>query len=127
VAQGARRAILLVEDHAPTRLALERLLSRRNFRVIAAGTVAEALAAAAKEKFDLVISDIGLPDGNGYDLMAELEETHHLKGIALTGYGVDAEGAKERGSGFVVRLLKPVSIQALDAAIASCAPELAKS
>jgi CheY-like chemotaxis protein len=121
-ASGPRRTILLVEDHDPTRAALERLLQRRNFRVLTSATAFGARRIAESEKVDLVISDIGLPDGNGYELMAELEERHHLKGIALTGYGIDGDAASIRGSSFAVQLLKPVSMQALDAAIAATAP-----
>jgi DNA-binding response OmpR family regulator len=117
--RGPRRSILLVEDHSPTRVALERLLQRRNFHVLVGASAAEARQIAGREKIDLVISDIGLPDGNGYELMAELEERYQLKGIALTGYGVDAEDGGERPAGFSVQLMKPVSMQALEAAIAA--------
>jgi PAS domain S-box-containing protein len=112
-----RRSILLVEDHAPTRLALERLLQRRHYQVFVGESAAEARAIAKVEKIDLVISDIGLPDGSGYDLMAELEELYNLKGIALTGYGMEGDIARSRATGFAVHLMKPVSMNALDAAI----------
>jgi PAS domain S-box-containing protein len=118
----ASLSILLVEDHSPTRLALERLLQRRKYRVLAATTAEEARKIAEKNRLDLVISDIGLPDASGFDLMAELEKTYHLKGIALTGYGTESDIARGRATGFVVHLTKPVSMQALDAAITSLAP-----
>jgi DNA-binding response OmpR family regulator len=107
-------------------MALERLLLRRNYRVLVAAAAAEARTIAETEKIDLVISDIGLPDGNGYDLMAELEERYQLKGIALTGYGVDADDGQGRAAGFAVQLMKPVSMQALEAAIAATAPAVAR-
>jgi DNA-binding response OmpR family regulator len=103
-------------------VALERLLVRRNHRVLVGSTAAEARAIAGREKIDLVISDIGLPDGNGYDLMAEFEERYQLKGIALTGYGVDSDDGQGRAAGFAVQLMKPVSMQALEAAIAATVP-----
>ena len=81
--------ILLVEDHEPTRTALVQLLARRRYEVAAAASLAEARAAAGEQHFDVLISDIGLPDGSGFDLMAELRERHGLKGIALTGYGME--------------------------------------
>ena len=124
---GARRSILLVEDHAPTRVALERLLQRRNFQVFVAETAADARGVAKAEKIDIVISDIGLPDGNGYDLMAELEGLYSVKGIAMTGYGMDGDIARSRATGFSVHLMKPVSMQALDAAIANLTPEVLQS
>jgi PAS domain S-box-containing protein len=124
---GARRSILLVEDHTPTRVALERLLQRRNFQVFVAETAADARAVAKAEKVDIVISDIGLPDGNGYDLMAELEGLYSVKGIAMTGYGMDGDIARSRATGFSVHLMKPVSMQALDAAIANVSPTVLQS
>jgi PAS domain S-box-containing protein len=116
---GPKRTILLVEDHAPTRVALERLLQRRNYRVLTGESADDARAVARAEKIDLVISDIGLPDGSGYDLMAELERLYNLKGIALTGYGAEGDVARSRATGFAVHLMKPVGMQALDAAIAA--------
>jgi PAS domain S-box-containing protein len=113
--------ILLVEDHEPTRVALTHLLTRRNFEVVPVGTIAEATAAAGAAQFDLMISDLGLPDGSGLDLMAELRARCGLAGIALTGYGRDDDVARSREVGFVTHLTKPISIQALESAIASIA------
>jgi PAS domain S-box-containing protein len=124
---GPKRTILLVEDHTPTRMALERLLLRRNFRVFVGETAADARAVAREQKIDIVISDIGLPDGSGYDLMAELEELYNLKGIALTGYGAESDVARSRATGFAIHLMKPVGVQALDAAIAAISSAAAKS
>ena len=85
-ANGERlRRILLVEDHKPTLLALMHLLTSRNYAVVTASCVAEARDAVNRENFDLLISDIGLPDGDGYELMMELQGRHSLVGIALTG------------------------------------------
>lgn len=111
--------ILLVEDHDATRAAIAHLLSRRDYEVLAAGSVAEARALARSTgRIDLLISDIGLPDGNGFDLMAELRELHPLKGIALTGYGMDQDVMRSQSAGFAVHLTKPVTVQALDQALA---------
>jgi CheY-like chemotaxis protein/anti-sigma regulatory factor (Ser/Thr protein kinase) len=118
------RSILLVEDHQATRNALERLLKRRGFNVLSGASVAEARAIAEKSKVDFVISDIGLPDGNGFDLMAELEQRFHLKGIALTGFGTESDIARSRKTGFVIHLTKPVGMPALDSAIAAMTREL---
>jgi PAS domain S-box-containing protein len=113
------RALLLIEDHAPTRVALERLLVRRNYRVISAGSVAEAQLAVEREQVEMVISDIGLPDGNGYDLMAELRQRYPVKGIALTGYGMESDIARSQRAGFIAHLTKPVTVQALEQALAA--------
>jgi PAS domain S-box-containing protein len=117
--QVARRSILLVEDHAPTRVALESLLKRRHYDVRVAGTIAEALAVAEKEKIDVVISDIGLPDGSGFDLMAQLKWQFGLKGIALTGYGMENDLIRSGEAGFVAHLTKPIRMQSLDEALAA--------
>jgi len=116
--QLANRArILLVEDHEPTRTALTQLLQRRRYLVVAAGSVQEARQHADREAFDLLISDIGLPDGNGNDLMAELRKRQGLQGIALTGYGMEEDIARTRNAGFGAHLTKPVRAQSLDEAL----------
>ena len=113
--QGIR--ILLVEDHEPTRTSLARLLMHRSFEVITAGSVAEARSAAGAREFHLLISDIGLPDGNGYDLMIELKKERPVKGIALTGYGMEHDVARSHDAGFLAHLTKPVGIQSLETAL----------
>ena len=111
--------ILLVEDHEPTRSALANLLVRRHYRIQAAGSIAEAREIAATRKIDLVISDIGLPDGSGNDLMMELGRRYALKGIALTGYGMEKDIHNSLAAGFVAHLTKPVHIQALEKTLAA--------
>jgi CheY-like chemotaxis protein len=83
----------------------------------AANYVAEARKIAEKEIIDLVISDIGLPDGSGYTLMSELRDGFGLKGIALTGYGMEHDVAQAHTSGFEAHLTKPVRIESLEKAL----------
>lgn len=109
--------ILLVEDHEPTRSSLTHLLSRRNYKVTPVGSLAEARSVVCKKKFNLLISDIGLPDGNGYDLMEELKKKSHLKGIALTGYGMEHDVSRSYAAGFAAHLTKPVRMESLDDAL----------
>ncbi|MGH7952433.1 MAG: response regulator [Limisphaerales bacterium] len=109
--------VLLVEDHEPTRTALEQLLTRRDYKVATAASIAEARTLAGAGNFHLLISDIGLPDGSGYDLMAELKKNSPVKGIALTGYGMDQDLARSYDAGFVAHLTKPVRVQSLEAAL----------
>jgi PAS domain S-box-containing protein len=111
--------ILLVEDHEPTRTSLARLLMHRYYEVITAASVAEARSIADTKEFHLLISDIGLPDGNGYDLMLELRKKCPVKGIALTGYGMEQDVARSQDAGFVAHLTKPVGIQSLEVALAA--------
>jgi PAS domain S-box-containing protein len=110
-------SILLVEDHEITRTVLAQLLTRRNYKVVTADSITRARAIARQDKFDLLISDIGLPDGNGNDLMKELHENYGLKGIALTGYGMEEDIARGKAAGFVTHLTKPVLIQSLENAL----------
>ncbi len=113
-----------MEDHKPTARVLVNLLTRRNYVVVAAASMAEARAAAKRENFEFLISDIGLPDGNGYDLMTELRGRHGLVGIALTGYGTEDDVNRSQASGFVAHLTKPVTVQALDSALVAAADRL---
>ena len=115
-----RKRILLVEDHEPTRTILAQLLTRRHFEVVPAGSMAEARGqvTAHQGEFDLVISDIGLPDGQGYELMAELRDQHGLRGIALTGYGMEEDVTRSKLAGFVTHLTKPVRVESLEKALA---------
>ncbi len=109
--------ILLVEDHVDTRRIMTRLLQTMACSVKAAGSVAEALKLATENTFDLVISDIGLPDAAGTDLMRELQLKYNLQGIALSGYGMDEDLQRSKAAGFSLHLTKPVNIEELKQAV----------
>ena len=111
--------ILLVEDHEPTRAPLTRLLVRRGYDVVPVGTASAALEAAEVGTFDLVLSDIGLPDSDGYTLMKSLRDRHGIPGIALTGYGMHEDVARSNEAGFVAHLTKPISVALLDQTLAA--------
>jgi PAS domain S-box-containing protein len=111
--------ILVVEDHEPTRTSLTQLLLRRRHKITAVASLGGARAAVKNENFDLLISDIGLPDGTGFDLMRELQHGYGLKGIALTGFGTEEDIDLSRKSGFVTHLTKPVRMESLDEALAA--------
>lgn len=119
-----RIKILLVEDHEPTRDALARLLLRRNHSVAIAVSAREARMLAEKNTFDLVISDIGLPDESGFDLMKELNQRYSLRGIALTGYGSEEDRISSKRSGFLSHLTKPIRMESLDATLAMAMSEV---
>jgi PAS domain S-box-containing protein len=112
------RHILLVEDHEMTRNAITRLLVRRGHHVTACGTVAEARESAGSFH-DLLISDLGLPDGDGHALMAALRREWGLPGIALSGYGMESDVNLSLKNGFFAHLIKPVDIHALEGLIAT--------
>jgi len=109
--------ILLVEDHEDTNRSLTNLLRRRGYHVHSARSVQAALALAEKEQFDVLISDIGLPDGSGIDLMQKLSVDHPLFGIALTGFGMEEDVRRSHDVGFNHHLIKPVDLNRLDALI----------
>lgn len=112
--------ILLVEDHEPTRNVLARLLSRAGHRVTAVGSVAEAVLAAemGSGSLDVLVSDVGLPDGSGMDLMQKLRSRDILlRGIALSGYGMEEDQQRTRDAGFSRHLVKPVKFEQLQVAL----------
>jgi CheY-like chemotaxis protein len=108
-----------VEDHEPTLQVISTLLSRDGYEVITASSVAGALTAAKADRFDLVISDLGLPDGTGITLMERLREAHGLRGIALSGYGMEEDQARSIEAGFVAHLVKPVRVAELRRVLAT--------
>lgn len=112
VAQQALR-LLIVEDHDATRTMLARLLENGGHQVTLAANVEESLTAFSKQHYDVVISDLGLPDGSGLDLMRELRRQRPVHGIALSGYGMEEDIRQTRDAGFSAHLVKPVSIDQL--------------
>lgn len=116
--QSAAYRILLVEDHNHTRATLARLLTQRGHEVATAENIEEALIRAQNFAFDLVLSDLGLPDGSGHDLMAELRQMRpKCRGIALSGYGMESDAQRSLNAGFDAHLTKPVDIHALEKAL----------
>ena len=116
--------ILLVEDHEDTNRSLTSLLRRRGYHVRSALTFQSALELSAKEEFDVLISDLGLPDGSGIDLIQKLVSKPPL-GIALTGFGMEQDIRKSREAGFHHHLVKPIDLNKLDSLIQEGAASLA--
>jgi PAS domain S-box-containing protein len=109
--------ILLVEDHADTARALSRLLSSRNYQVKAETTVAAALAAVKSEKFDILLCDLGLPDGTGMDFVAAARKFSKAPAIALTGFGMQQDIERALEAGFAAHMTKPLNLQKLETEI----------
>jgi PAS domain S-box-containing protein len=119
-ARGPQRGlrILLVEDHADTAKIMRLLLARSGHAVVHAADVAAALALASEGEYDLLISDLGLPDASGLDLIRELRRRGNaLRGIALSGYGQEDDVARSRAAGFSTHLVKPITPEELARAI----------
>ncbi len=109
--------VLLVEDHLDSARILSRTMQRNGYRVLTAATMAEALEIFAQNKVHVVISDIGLPDGSGLDLIRLLRRKRQIPGIALSGYGMEEDIARSRAAGFQEHLTKPVNWPQLEAAL----------
>lgn len=109
--------ILLVEDHYETRRIMARLLKSFGCIVATAGSVKEAIELGDRESFDLLVSDIGLPDGSGIDIMKVFKSRHQTRGIAVSGFGQDEDLRKSLEAGFETHLTKPIDFQTLQSVI----------
>jgi HAMP domain-containing protein/signal transduction histidine kinase len=109
--------LLLVEDHEDTNRSLTNLLRRRGYHVKSALNLESALKLSDAEQFDVLISDLALPDGSGIELMRKLSSNQTLLGIALTGFGMEQDIRKSKEAGFQHHLVKPIDLNKLDALI----------
>jgi CheY-like chemotaxis protein len=112
--------ILVVENHPDTRQGLDVFLKMLGHSARFAEDVETALAAATGgEKFDLLLSDISLPDGNGWDLLRRLDEENHRPphAVAMSGFGSGADTEKSRAAGFETHLVKPFPPEELESAL----------
>jgi CheY-like chemotaxis protein/anti-sigma regulatory factor (Ser/Thr protein kinase) len=109
--------VLVVDDHADSTLVLSKLLRTYGHKVMTAGSAAAALEIAGKEQFDVIVSDIGLPDATGYDLMRQIKSRHSMKGIAMSGYGLEEDILKSRAAGFSDHVVKPANVALLEQTI----------
>lgn len=117
--------LLVAEDDKHTLAVLSRLLRQRGHNVQTAHTMEAALALAANHRFDLVISDLGLPDGHGTELMMKLARDYGLRGVELSGYGMEQDLAKTTQAGFIAHLIKPVQFEQFSRGIRLAADEAA--
>jgi hypothetical protein len=113
----ARCRILFVEDHEDTRRVMEQLLKHIGCTVVSAGGVQEALVIGESEPFDLLVTDLGLPDGSGIQIMENLKLRKKIRGIALSGLGLDEDLRRTQEAGFEMHLIKPISFDTLKEAI----------
>ncbi len=111
------RTIMVVEDHEDTRRVLARALRRKGFGVTAAGSVAAAAEQFVSNPADLIVCDIGLPDGTGWDLLEKLRPHGPVRAIAISGYGMDHDVKKSREVGFLAHLTKPIDFPKLESLI----------
>ncbi len=105
--------ILIVDDHLDSVSLLARLLTMQGHTVETAGTAASALAAASRTKCDMIISDLGLPDRSGLELMQEVRRQYGMPGIAISGHTGESVVAESIAAGFATHLSKPVVFESL--------------
>ena len=125
-APGARRPlkICVVENHEDTRFLLVLLLEQLGHKVCSAASLGEALATFAEARCDVLISDIGLPDGNGWDLMTRLGDERPRYAIAMSGFGMSSDRQRSLGVGYRHHLLKPVEPNQLERLLDEAAAEV---
>src|SRR4029078_6713297 len=109
--------ILIVEDHENTATVMSKLLKRNGHEVMTASTVRQALDVLRTTSLDLLVSDLGLPDGNGFEGMTGLAKISDAKGIAISGYGMDEDVERSSRAGFSAHLTKPIDVQKLQETI----------
>jgi hypothetical protein len=110
---GRRLRILVVEDHCDTLQALSRLLSHFGHEISLADTAENALNTLKSKEFDVVLCDIALPDGNGYDVIAKAKRKRPVKAVALTGFSATEDIQRGKEAGFDFHLTKPVDFHEL--------------
>jgi signal transduction histidine kinase/CheY-like chemotaxis protein len=115
----SHRRVLLVDDHHDTCFGMKRMLERRGYQITIAHSAEQAVEKVRTQDFDLLISDIGLPDRSGYDLMREVRLNKHLPGIALSGFGSEQDVDQAREAGFAEHLTKPINFERLEKTIRS--------
>jgi CheY-like chemotaxis protein len=115
--EQSKRCILVVDDHDDTLRSMKMLLTRLGYEVLAAENMTDALRIAEEQHFDILLSDIGLPDGNGLELLKKIRAWRTVPALALSGFGMDEDIDRSREAGFADHLTKPVSIDRLQAAI----------
>jgi len=105
--------ILLVEDHRDTRYMLSRLLTHFGHHVLTADNIRNALNIIASENVEVLLCDIGLPDGTGYEVIAEAKRKQRIKSVAITGFGTEEDIRRSKEAGFDLHLVKPIDLHEL--------------
>jgi len=118
---GKSLRILVVEDHNDTLQALSRLLNHFGHEISVADGAQNALNMIDSKEFDVVLCDIALPDGNGYDVIAKAKRKRPVKAVALTGFGTNDDVERAKKAGFDFHLTKPVDFHELRAVLGQIA------
>ena len=118
---GKSLRILVVEDHGDTLQALSRLLTHFGHEISVADDAQSARKIIGSKEFDVVLADIALPDGSGYNLVAEAKRKHAVKAVAITGFGTEEDIRRGKKAGFDFHLVKPIDFHELRTVLAQIA------
>jgi CheY-like chemotaxis protein len=118
---GKSLRILVIEDHSDTLQALSKLLTHFGHEISVADDAESARKIIRSKEFDVVLADIGLPDGSGYELIAEAKRKRPVKAVALTGFGAPDDIERSKEAGFDFHLTKPVDFHELRAVLGQIA------
>lgn len=116
--------VLVVENHPDTLIGITRFLEMMGHTVHSACTRTEALDLLGRRSYDVLLSDIGLPDGTGWDVLQGAGTRRPPHAIAMSGYGADADRARSKAVGFGHHLTKPFSPEELEGLLTNAAREL---
>jgi CheY-like chemotaxis protein len=123
-AQIESMTILLVEDHPDTREAMNGWFKRRGYTVLEACDMKSALGVGGKTPFDLLICDLKLPDGDGWQLLQKLRPKRKIVSVAMSGHSAPADVARSKMAGFFAHLIKPFRIEELESMLSSTQREV---
>lgn len=116
--------IFIVENHDDTRFLLGLLFEQLGHSVQAVATMSEAIDDAGSGDWDLLIADIGLPDGSGWELLFALGDRAPPYAIAMSGFGLLSDRQKSLAAGYRHHLLKPVEPIQLEIMLDEAASEI---
>lgn len=117
--------ILIVENHPDTLRYMQIYLAKTGYRILTASTMQEGLQRLREEPCDILVSDIGLPDGDGWQLLRESGLSSRVYAIAMTGFGLDNDLQQSTAAGFRHHLRKPFSPDQLDRYLEEAEREIA--
>ena len=109
--------VIVVEDHADSAEGLKKFLCSVGYKVFVATDMKSALSLASAVEFDVLLSDLGLPDGSGWELMKRLSAERRIRGIAFSGHNSPDDVQRSADAGFLEHMPKPLSPERLCAAI----------
>ncbi len=119
--------IFIVENHADTLCSLTLFLEEIGHTIFSARSMKEALAALPGAEFDVLLSDIGLPDGDGWELLRRAQLPHSIFAVAMSGFGANADRERSKAAGYRHHLVKPFEPGELEKTLAEAAAALSRA